>query len=73
MSFLANSGFDFNKVFHHGIPYVSRTEEECYRRQLQDKRKKRLEAIGSDLEYSPMKQISKDDENDITEIWFVFP
>ncbi|KAI1296393.1 hypothetical protein EDD11_007343 [Mortierella claussenii] len=30
LEFLMNNGFDFNKWIRHGIPYLTRTEEEAY-------------------------------------------
>ncbi|XP_060116788.1 poly(A)-specific ribonuclease PARN isoform X1 [Heteronotia binoei] len=38
IDFLANQGFDFNKVFHNGIPYLNREEERQLREQYDEKR-----------------------------------
>ncbi|XP_048408730.1 poly(A)-specific ribonuclease PARN isoform X2 [Stegostoma tigrinum] len=37
IDFLANQGFDFNKVFRDGIPYLNREEERQLREQLEEK------------------------------------
>uniref|UniRef100_A0A4W3HR70 Poly(A)-specific ribonuclease PARN n=1 Tax=Callorhinchus milii TaxID=7868 RepID=A0A4W3HR70_CALMI len=37
IDFLANHGFDFNKVFHAGIPYLNREDERQLREQLEEK------------------------------------
>lgn len=37
IDFLANQGFDFNKVFRDGIPYLNRDEERQLREQLEEK------------------------------------
>ncbi|XP_053327532.1 poly(A)-specific ribonuclease PARN [Spea bombifrons] len=38
IDFLANQGFDFNKVFRNGIPYLNQEEERRLRDQYEDKR-----------------------------------
>ncbi|CAJ0919250.1 unnamed protein product [Ranitomeya imitator] len=38
IDFLANQGFDFNKVFRDGIPYLNQEEERQLRDQQEDKR-----------------------------------
>ncbi|KAM4632012.1 poly(A)-specific ribonuclease PARN [Discoglossus pictus] len=38
IDFLANQGFDFNKVFRNGIPYLNQEEERQLRDQYEDKR-----------------------------------
>ncbi|KAG7492032.1 hypothetical protein MATL_G00009820 [Megalops atlanticus] len=38
IDFLANQGFDFNKVFRNGIPYLNQEEESQLREQLEEKR-----------------------------------
>ncbi|KPP65258.1 poly(A)-specific ribonuclease PARN-like, partial [Scleropages formosus] len=38
IDFLASQGFDFNKVFCNGIPYLNQEEEGQLREQLEDKR-----------------------------------
>ncbi|XP_065500634.1 poly(A)-specific ribonuclease PARN isoform X2 [Caloenas nicobarica] len=38
IDFLANQGFDFNKVFRTGIPYLNQEEERQLREQLDEKR-----------------------------------
>ncbi|XP_072416018.1 poly(A)-specific ribonuclease PARN-like isoform X1 [Chiloscyllium punctatum] len=37
IDFLANQGFDFNKVFRDGIPYLNQEEERQLREQLEEK------------------------------------
>ncbi|XP_072275129.1 poly(A)-specific ribonuclease PARN [Pyxicephalus adspersus] len=44
IDFLANQGFDFNKVFRNGIPYLNQEEERLLRDQYEEKR---LQANGS--------------------------
>ena len=39
MSFLASQGFDFNKLFKLGIPYLTVTEEEKLTKRLEEKQK----------------------------------
>ncbi|XP_009897136.1 poly(A)-specific ribonuclease PARN [Dryobates pubescens] len=38
IDFLANQGFDFNKVFRNGIPYLNQEEERQLREQYEEKR-----------------------------------
>ncbi|KAG5854566.1 poly(A)-specific ribonuclease PARN isoform X1 [Anguilla anguilla] len=38
IDFLANQGFDFNKVFRNGIPYLNQEEESQLREQFEEKR-----------------------------------
>ncbi|NXE92945.1 PARN ribonuclease, partial [Menura novaehollandiae] len=38
IDFLANQGFDFNKVFRNGIPYLNQEEERRLREQFDEKR-----------------------------------
>ncbi|XP_036134831.1 poly(A)-specific ribonuclease PARN isoform X5 [Molossus molossus] len=38
IDFLASQGFDFNKVFHNGIPYLNQEEERQLREQYDEKR-----------------------------------
>ncbi|XP_068100842.1 LOW QUALITY PROTEIN: poly(A)-specific ribonuclease PARN [Hyperolius riggenbachi] len=44
IDFLANQGFDFNKVFRNGIPYLNQEEERQLRAQYEEKR---LQANGA--------------------------
>ncbi|CAK9803923.1 Poly(A)-specific ribonuclease PARN [Anthophora plagiata] len=44
MSFLANQGFDFNKLFKLGIPYLSTIEEEKLMKRLEEKQRLRDDA-----------------------------
>lgn len=60
--FLANEGFDFNKLFKEGIPYLTKDEEEKLNKKMEDKQKIRDEG----LELIP---ISDDDKPQIDEIW----
>ncbi|XP_062866479.1 poly(A)-specific ribonuclease PARN isoform X2 [Trichomycterus rosablanca] len=38
IDFLASQGFDFNKVFRHGIPYLNQAEESQLREQYEERR-----------------------------------
>lgn len=62
MSFLASQGFDFNKLFKLGIPYLTVTEEEKLTRRLEEKHKIKDETP----ELIP---ISDDDRPQIEDIW----
>lgn len=39
MAFLANQNFDFNKLFKHGIPYLSASEEEKLVKRMEERQK----------------------------------
>ncbi|XP_014206531.1 poly(A)-specific ribonuclease PARN isoform X2 [Copidosoma floridanum] len=43
IAFLANQGFDFNKLFKYGIPYLTKEEEEKLNKKLEEKQKARDE------------------------------
>lgn len=60
--FLSSQGFDFNKLFKSGIPYLTTTEEEKMVKRLDERRKVREDG----LELIP---ISDDDKPQIDEIW----
>ncbi|KAK9309234.1 hypothetical protein QLX08_000987 [Tetragonisca angustula] len=49
MSFLASQGFDFNKLFKFGIPYLTANEEERLVKRLEEKQKMREETVGGEL------------------------
>ncbi|XP_016842448.1 poly(A)-specific ribonuclease PARN isoform X4 [Nasonia vitripennis] len=59
--FLANEGFDFNKLFKEGIPYLTKEDEEKLNKKMVDKQKVREEG----LDLIP---ISDDDKPQIDEI-----
>ncbi|XP_066593445.1 poly(A)-specific ribonuclease PARN-like isoform X2 [Prorops nasuta] len=61
ISFLANQGFDFNKLFKLGIPYLTTAEEEKLSKRLEDKHKVRDEG-------PEVIQISDHDKPQIEEI-----
>ncbi|XP_012258948.2 poly(A)-specific ribonuclease PARN-like [Athalia rosae] len=44
MSFLADRGFDFNKLFHKGIPYLTSAEEEKLGKKIEERQKAREDA-----------------------------
>lgn len=60
--FLANEGFDFNKLFKEGIPYLTKDEEEKLNKRIVDRQKIREEGL------EPI-SISDDDKPQIDEIW----
>lgn len=62
IAFLANQGFDFNKLFKFGISYLTKAEEEKLKRKLEEKQRVREEG----LDLIP---ISDDDKPHIKEIW----
>ena len=64
MSFLASQGFDFNKLFKFGIPYLTANEEERLVKRLEEKQKMREETVGGELLH-----ISDVDRPQIEEIW----
>lgn len=39
MAFLRKKGFDFNKLFDEGIPYLTNAEEEKLNKRLEDRQK----------------------------------
>ena len=45
IAFLANQGFDFNKLFNHGIPYLTSIEEEKLKKKLEEKQRIREEGL----------------------------
>ncbi|KAG7212022.1 hypothetical protein KM043_011217 [Ampulex compressa] len=47
INFLANQGFDFNKLFKHGIPYLTTSEEERLTKRLEERQKAREEVLES--------------------------
>ncbi|XP_074014938.1 poly(A)-specific ribonuclease PARN isoform X2 [Numenius arquata] len=52
IDFLANQGFDFNKVFRNGIPYLNQEEERQLREQYDEKRSQ-ANGAGSLAYFSP--------------------
>jgi len=63
MAFLANQDFDFNKLFKHGIPYLSASEEEKLVKRLEEKQKLKEE---NNQDLIP---IPDNDKPQIEEIW----
>ncbi|CRL01322.1 CLUMA_CG014416, isoform A, partial [Clunio marinus] len=57
LSFLAENGFDFNKLFKNGISFCNAMEEEKLRQEMQEKQDLRLEQL---------KENSNDEEQDTT-------
>ncbi|ROJ26346.1 Poly(A)-specific ribonuclease PARN [Anabarilius grahami] len=51
IDFLASQGFDFNKVFRSGIPYLTR-EEECQLREQYEERRSQMNGAGP-VTYTP--------------------
>ena len=62
MVFLADQGFDFNKLFNLGIPYLTSNDEEKMTKKVQDRQRVREEG----LELIP---INDGDKPQIEEIW----
>lgn len=60
--FLASQGFDFNKLFRDGIPYLTTSDEEKLTSKLEERQKAREDG----LELIP---ISDDDKPQIEDIW----
>lgn len=63
IAFLTNQDFDFNKLFKHGIPYLSASEEEKLVKRLEEKQKLK-EELNQDLIPIP-----DNDKPQIEEIW----
>ncbi|XP_019718110.1 poly(A)-specific ribonuclease PARN isoform X2 [Hippocampus comes] len=53
IDFLASQGFDFNKVFCHGIPYLNHEEEAQLREQTEEKRSQQANGVGTPSYISP--------------------
>ncbi|XP_068177275.1 poly(A)-specific ribonuclease PARN [Antennarius striatus] len=53
IDFLASQGFDFNKVFCHGIPYLNQEEEAQLREQTEERRNQHANGIGNPSFISP--------------------
>lgn len=66
IAFLANQDFDFNKLFKHGIPYLSASGEEKLVKRLEEKQKLKEE---NNQDLIP---IPDNDKVQIEEIWYVF-
>ena len=62
ISFLASQGFDFNKLFKFGIPYLTASEEEKLVKRLEEKQKLREETV----ELLPITDVERPQ---IEEIW----
>lgn len=62
LSFLANNGFDFNKLFKNGISFCRKEEEEKFRKEVADKQAQRLEQL---------KQRTSTEEQDISNRNFI--
>ncbi|XP_072319625.1 poly(A)-specific ribonuclease PARN isoform X2 [Eucyclogobius newberryi] len=55
IDFLASQGFDFNKVFCHGIPYLNQDEEVQLREQTEERRNQHANGVGTPSFLSPSK------------------
>uniref|UniRef100_A0A667WWX0 Poly(A)-specific ribonuclease PARN n=1 Tax=Myripristis murdjan TaxID=586833 RepID=A0A667WWX0_9TELE len=53
IDFLASQGFDFNKVFCHGIPYLNQEEEAQLREQTEERRNQQANGAGTPSYISP--------------------
>nr|XP_057924007.1 poly(A)-specific ribonuclease PARN [Doryrhamphus excisus] len=53
IDFLASQGFDFNKVFCHGIPYLNQEEEAQLREQTEERRSQQANGVGTPSFISP--------------------
>ncbi|XP_028319501.1 poly(A)-specific ribonuclease PARN [Gouania willdenowi] len=53
IDFLASQGFDFNKVFCHGIPYLNQEEETQLREQTEERRNQLANGVGTPSYISP--------------------
>lgn len=53
IDFLASQGFDFNKVFCHGIPYLNQEEEAQLREQTEERRNQHANGVGTPSFISP--------------------
>uniref|UniRef100_A0AAQ5X6Y9 Poly(A)-specific ribonuclease PARN n=1 Tax=Amphiprion ocellaris TaxID=80972 RepID=A0AAQ5X6Y9_AMPOC len=53
IDFLASQGFDFNKVFCHGIPYLNQEEEAQLREQTEERRNQQANGVGTPSFISP--------------------
>ncbi|KAG7487108.1 poly(A)-specific ribonuclease PARN isoform X1 [Solea senegalensis] len=53
IDFLAGQGFDFNKVFCHGIPYLNQDQEVQLREQMEEKRNQHANGMGTPSYISP--------------------
>lgn len=62
ISFLASQGFDFNKLFKLGIPYLTTNEEEKLMKRLEEKQRIRDEGT----EILPISDVERPQ---IEEIW----
>lgn len=62
MAFLADQGFDFNKLFKSGIPYLTPGDEEALLKRLEDRQKSREEV-------SNVVPIPENDREQIEDIW----
>uniref|UniRef100_A0A3B3HDS6 Uncharacterized protein n=1 Tax=Oryzias latipes TaxID=8090 RepID=A0A3B3HDS6_ORYLA len=53
IDFLASQGFDFNKVFCHGIPYLNQEQEVQLREQTEERRNQHANGLGTPSFISP--------------------
>lgn len=53
IDFLASQGFDFNKVFCNGIPYLNQDEEAQLREQMEERRNQHANGVGTPSFISP--------------------
>ncbi|XP_056135956.1 poly(A)-specific ribonuclease PARN [Lampris incognitus] len=53
IDFLASQGFDFNKVFRDGIPYLNQEEEAHLREQTEERRNQHANGLGTPSYISP--------------------
>uniref|UniRef100_A0A3B4AMR1 Poly(A)-specific ribonuclease PARN n=1 Tax=Periophthalmus magnuspinnatus TaxID=409849 RepID=A0A3B4AMR1_9GOBI len=58
IDFLASQGFDFNKVFCHGIPYLNQEEEVQLREQTEERRNQHANGVGTPSFISPSSKSS---------------
>jgi poly(A)-specific ribonuclease len=62
ITFLAQQGFNFNKLFKYGIPYLTKDEEEKLYKKVEENQKIREEGID-------LISISDNDKPFVEEIW----
>ena len=62
ISFLANQGFDFNKLFKYGIPYLTKADEEKLNKKLEEKQKMKDDSFD-------LIPIPDDNKSQVEEIW----
>lgn len=65
IDFLASQGFDFNKLFRDGIPYMTKDEEMYLREQMEEKNKLRQATTKADNYIT----VPDNDKDYIDQIW----